>query len=187
MDGLNLAALWTNVGVFIATAGAGAVAWWQAVEASRSKADARRAEQAALTAWQEASAALLRANDISGYAMRAPFAHALHDMATALASARFAGGDREKLIQMTLDRIHDLTEKQFAAGDVPSALIVQWASKYPRLGDIGVEDGTRNRDIDRYYEATRLIRERITLWLRDPVAGEQAVRDDPLAPDILES
>ncbi|WP_267490533.1 hypothetical protein [Microbacterium schleiferi] len=37
MDPLLLAGLIVNAGVFLATAGAAAVAWWQAIEASKSR------------------------------------------------------------------------------------------------------------------------------------------------------
>lgn len=173
---LDAAALIVNGALFIATAGAAAVAWWQAIEASRARTDARAAQRSALTSWQDASAALLRANDISGYAMRAPFAHALHDLATALLGARSQGADQDALIRIVQDKIFDITEKRFSAGDVPADAVFKWASLYPRHADIGVDQGF---DFERWHAATNLVRERILLWLRDPAEGDRVIRADP--------
>ncbi len=171
-----------NIGVFIATAGAAATAWWQAIEASHARDDAREAERAALRAWQEAATALIRANDISGYSMRTPFANELHDMATYLLGARVAGAGPAELRDIVTKRVHKLVELRFAAGDVPTDAILKWASRYPREADVGVTDA--GLDFERWSAAGHLISDRIRLWLRDPAAGDRAVRDDPRVDDF---
>lgn len=170
------ATLYINIGVFIATAGAAAVAWWQAIEAGRSRTDAREAQKAALTSWQEASSALMRANDISSITLRGPLAHALNDLATALLSARMVGMDARQQLAIVTERMPAIGEKAFAAGDVPIHAIARWCSGYPREVDLGAPP-----NVDRFMEASALIYERVNLWMRDPAEANQLVQDDPRA------
>lgn len=167
-------ALIVNVGVFIATAGAAAVAWWQAIEASRSRNDARDAQKAALTSWQEASSALLRANEISTTTLRGPLAWALNDLATSLLSARMVGMDARQQLAIITERMPVIGERAFAAGDASTNTITRWCSVYARQVDLGDPPNT-----DRYMEAAALIHERVNLWMRDPEQADRLVQDDP--------
>lgn len=173
---MESAALFVNLGIFIGTVGAAAVAWWQAVEASRSRTDAREAQKAALTSWQDASSALIRANEITGTSLRGPYAWALNDLGTALLSARLTGATPEQLSQIVLDRMSETGEKAFAAGDAPTDNIARWISYYPREVDLGSPPS-----IDAFMDAAQLINDRVRLWLRDPEAAHALVRDDPQA------
>ncbi|WP_407360311.1 hypothetical protein [Microbacterium sp. LBN7] len=169
-------ALIVNVGVFIATAGAAAVAWWQAIEASRSRNDARDAQKAALTSWQEASSALMRANEISTTTLRSPLAWALNDLATALLSARMVGMDARQQLAVITERMPMIGERAFAAGDVSTQKIVRWCSVYARQVDLGDPPNP-----NQFMEAASLIHERVNLWMRDPAQADRLVQDDPRA------
>ncbi|QHC71030.1 hypothetical protein [Rathayibacter sp. VKM Ac-2801] len=54
MDAANI---WIQIGIFVVTAGAGAVAWWQAIAASRAKKDAEAAEKRAVKAAEKSAVA----------------------------------------------------------------------------------------------------------------------------------
>jgi hypothetical protein len=172
----DVTALIVNLGVFIATAGAAAVAWWQAIEASRSRDEARDAQKAALTSWQEASSALVRANEINTTTLRSPLAYALNDLATALLSARMVGMDARQQLAIVTERMPVIGERAFAAGDVSVAAISRWCSVYPREVDLGDPP-----NVDRFMEACALIYERVNLWMRDPAQADRLVQDDPRA------
>lgn len=62
---MDLPALIVNLGILVATAGAAAVAWWQAIEAGRRKDGAKAAESRAIKAQQQSAAALVEANAIA--------------------------------------------------------------------------------------------------------------------------
>jgi hypothetical protein len=170
----DLAPLIVNIGVFVATAGAAAVAWWQAAEAARSRTDARDAQKAALTSWQEASAALVRANQISDRSLRAPFAYALNDLGSAVLSARMTGANDRTLLDIIIERGAGVGERAFTAGDVPTQDVSRWVSVFARTVDLGCPKST-----DRLMEALQLIYTRVNLWIDDPHAVDKLVREDP--------
>lgn len=172
MDPANLV---VSIGAFIATAGAAAVAWWQAIEASKSRDDARDAEKSALRAWQEASAALIRANDISGVSMRAPLATALNEAATAVIGARATGADDRASLMLLMSRTHNLSEKVFLAGDCPTIEITSWVTYYSRHAELGSPV-----DPELLAVANLTVRDRLHLWMRDPKAAADLIRADPL-------
>lgn len=69
---MDAAALWINMGILVATAGASSIAWWQAIEAGRRRAeakqsslDAERSRRAALASQEAAAKALGEANEIA--------------------------------------------------------------------------------------------------------------------------
>ncbi len=62
---MDAASLVVNLGVFVATCAAAAVAWWQAIAAGRGQVAAERARDAAVKARQEAAVALSGATDIA--------------------------------------------------------------------------------------------------------------------------
>lgn len=62
---MDLPALVVNFGILVATAGAAAIAWWQAIEAGRREDGAKVAESRAVEAQQRSAAALVEANAIA--------------------------------------------------------------------------------------------------------------------------
>lgn len=171
---MNDALVWLNVGLLIATAGGAAVAWWQAIAADTARKDSETAKDAALTAWSDASAALVRANQISDVTLRGPYAYALLELGTALLSSRWVGDSEETVLQLALDRTRDITEKGFGVGDSSTHEITQWVIFYSRFGDIGARG-----DFEKYSAANELVRDRIHLWFRDPVSAISIVKQDP--------
>lgn len=166
--------LWLNIGLLIATAGATAVAWWQAIAADRARKDSETAKDAALGAWRDASDALVRANRISDVTLRGPYAYALLELATALLGARWVGQSDDQVMQLAMDRTRDITEKGFMVGDASTFEITQWVTFYSRFSDLGARG-----DFDKFAAATDLVRTRIEMWFRDPQVAIDAVTADP--------
>lgn len=171
---MDLAKIIIDIGIFIATAGAAAVAWAQAKSAIRASDEARDAEKAAIKARQDASDALFRANEIVSVSHRGPFAYALFELSTAIMAARTTGGSEERVKEIMNERIRDLTEKAFLAGDVPTNPLTQWVTAYSRKVYIG-----EPFDPDVWAQSGAFVLERIRLWMRDPDEAVALIGRDP--------
>lgn len=171
---MDAAQLIVNFAMLIATAGAAAIAWWQAIAAGRARSAAEAAEEAALEAWKEASTALTRANSIADVTVRGPYAWALYELGTAILSARWVGESHERVMAIMHERITGLTEKSFSAGDAPISEIQGWVGKFSRFVDLGDP-----RDVDTWMDAVNLVGERVRLWHREPERAAQIVTEDP--------
>ncbi len=163
--------IFINFGLLVATAFGAAVAWRQAIASDRARTDAEKAKDAALSAWRDASDALVRANQISDVTLRGPYAWELLELGTALLAARTAGRSREEVRQLVLDRSRALAKAGFMVGDASTKEILQWVSIYSRDTEI---DG-----IDQYISASELVRARIEMWFRDPQAAIDVIASDP--------
>jgi hypothetical protein len=171
---VDVAALVVNVGLFIASAGAAAIAWWQAVSADRAKKEARRSEDAALQAQHEASAALTRANEIAKISQRAPFAAALTAYGSALLQTRLTGGDVSRnLVRINSEHTQQLTATGLASGE-DTTRVTSWVAAYAAQFPI---DGSFT-DIVRGGD---LVDERLRRWIHDPDSVMAEILDDPRA------
>lgn len=173
---MDYAALYVNIGIFVATAGAAAVAWWQAIQANRASVDARQAQIAALTAWQESATALTRANDIAGMSARAGYASVLNELAAGLVGARFVGKPKQEVVQEYTLR---LNEAAFLAGPDADNGIARWVTRFAE--SIDVKSSLAGGSMDS-FDAMQLLGDRIRLWHRDPVAAAALIREDPRLP-----
>lgn len=159
-----------NLGVFIATAGAAAVAWWQAIEASNSRRDAAKSEAAALEARQHASKALAEANLLSGVAMRAPLATALSQYASQLVSARMRDGKLTAAAQLKLLQDHNpsITSAGFASGQ-DTMRLTSWVSAFTSTGLAG----------QNVIAELRIVDDRLLRWVQDPDGVMAEIAVDP--------
>lgn len=171
---VDLPSLVVNLGVFVATAGAAAIAWWQAVDASRSKASAQDAEHAALRAQQDASASLAKANEIAMINMRAPFGSALTEYASALLQARSVGADSKRLVSLMAEHSRQLTDTGVRSGEDTTQL-TSWVAAY--IVQMKFNLASPNAMV----QDAAIIDDRIRYWIRDPVATIELIRRDPRA------
>ncbi len=168
---MDAATLIVNIGLLVATAGATAIAWGRAIAAGRSQKAAETAEEAALAAWKEASTALVRANSIADVASRGPYAWMLHEMGSAVLSARMVGETPEQLRQLVTDRARGLAEKSYSVGDVSTSEITSWVSYFTRFS---VLEG-----VDAWMDSVLVLGERVRLWQLDPEAAIKLIAEDP--------
>lgn len=174
VSAVDVPSLVVNVGVFVATAGAAAIAWWQAVDASRSRAAAQDAEHVALRAQQDASASLAKANEIARINMRAPFGSALTEYASALLQARSAGADSKRLVSLMAEHSRPLTDTSVRSGEDTTQL-TSWVAAF--IVQMELDHASPNAMI----QEAAIIDDRIRDWIRDPVATIQLIRRDPRA------
>lgn len=178
MDPLLLAGLIVNGGVFIASAGAAAVAWWQAIEASKSRDAALAAQQSALLAWQEAASALVRANEITGGTLRAPFASRLQQMSNDVLSERSLGADETTIFQIIGERhTPGLSALQLATNERTAGKFSRWLSTYARTVDVSSPT--------QMMSALAVIDARVRGWIRNPEATLAEIRDEPGVPNSI--
>lgn len=167
-----LAGLIVNGGVFVASAGAAAVAWWQAIEASKSRDSALAAQQSALLAWQEGASALVRANEISAGALRAPFASRLQQMSNDVLSQRLGGANADTIFRIIGERhTPGLSPLQLATNERTAGKFSRWLSTYARTVDVSSPSAIMS--------ALSLVDARVRGWIRDPEATMAEIRDEP--------
>ncbi|MEJ1092298.1 hypothetical protein [Microbacterium istanbulense] len=178
MDPVLLAGLIVNGGIFIASAGAAAVAWWQAIEASKSRDAALAAQQSALLAWQEAASALVRANEITGGTLRAPFASRLQQMSNDVLSQRSLGADESAVFDIIGPKhTPGLSALQLATNERTAGKFSRWLSTYARTVDASSPSAVMS--------ALSIIDARVRGWIGDPDATMAEIRDEPGVPNEL--
>ncbi len=173
---MDVATLLVNVGLFVATAGATAIAWWRAIAAGRAEAGAKAAEDAALRAWSDASSALLRANQVTDVRLRGDYAWTLLDIGSLAMSARLTGAASPEVDKMFSERSLDLAAKSFGVGDASTSEITAWVAHYSKTSFIG-----EPVDMDTWMRATQHLEQRIRLWYRDPDAAIEEISREALA------
>lgn len=151
---------------------AGAAAADDREESRRARDDAREAQRAALTSWQEASTALIRANDLTGGMLRAPYAARLEELSAWIIDAR-RDGQTTEAIRAHVDSWLILTnEAEFVTVERTARKLSRWATHYAQnvLLDSPEDD----------VKVKRIIGIRLRDWVRDPDAAMKLVREDPL-------
>jgi hypothetical protein len=152
-----------------------AVAWWQAIEASKSRDAALAAQQSALLAWQEAASALVRANEITGGTLRAPFASRLQQMSNDVLSERSLGADETAIFQISGERhTPGLSALQLATNGRTAGKFSRWLSTYARTVDVSSPTAMMS--------ALAVIDTRVRGWIRDPDSTLAEIRDEPGVP-----
>lgn len=171
---MELPALIVNVGLFVVSAGAAAIAWWQAIVASKAQAGATAAEESTLRVRRDASEALTKANEISAVSLRAPFAAALSEYASELLQAKLLPSTAAHPLVVMANHTKKLTATGLASGEDTTAH-TSWVGAYITQMEV---DPT---NVSAAMKDAGILDQRLRLWVRSPGSAVAEIRSDPRA------
>ena len=106
--------------------------------------------------------------------MRAPFAAALTEYASALLTARNVGADSRRLVTVMAEHSAQLTDTGLRSGE-DTTQITSWVSAYLSQLDFNTNN------LSATLQDAMIIDERIRAWIHDPIAVIDEIRRDPRA------
>jgi len=114
----------------------------------------------------------VRANEMTGGTLRAPFAAKLQQMTNDVLSQRFGGADVETIFQAIAEKhTPGMSALQLAANERSAGKFSRWVSTYARSVDVSTPD--------EMMTALSVIDSRVRGWIRDPEATMAEIRDNP--------
>lgn len=173
--------------VAAATVLAAGTTFISALSAAASKRAAESAQESAIEAWRDSSAALTAANqqrqahhdevqDGERRKLRAPLGHELELMSSAIVANRIMGtGDSD--VPDTLEIMARISEKSLATHDPTATKFTRWVRAYSRHAEMGPAD------IDRFMEISGHVSKRVREWIHDSDATMSAIRSEPPLPN----
>ncbi|WP_439592411.1 hypothetical protein [Microbacterium sp.] len=171
---MELPALIVNVGLFVVSAGAAAIAWWQAIVASKAQAGAVAAEASTLRARRDASDALAKANEISAVSLRAPYAAALSEYGSDLLQGKLVPSTARHPLVVMANHTKKLTATGLASGE-DTTVLASWVGAY--ITQLEVDPG----DWAAAVKDAGILDQRLRRWVRSPESALAEIRSDPRA------